>query len=146
MSKNHNKLKNQSHKPESLLKGQSLNNDCLSKYEKNFRFSFEFLDRNQGQSLKEWVQKGYLLKMNETLMEYCKEPIRKKLGDKFKEYGEFPKKSGFVPPSYIEDDVNWSALHITGKVVLGGFIYNNTFFVVFLDGEHQFWKCEKKHT
>lgn len=146
MAKKHNILKNQSHKSESLLKGQSLNKDCLSKYEQNFRFSFEFLDRNQGQNFKEWEQNGNLLKMNETLMEYCKEPIRNKMSDKFKEYGEFPAKSGFVVPSYIEDDVNWSALHITGKVVLGGFIYNNTFFVVFLDGEHQFWISKKKHT
>ena len=40
MPKKRNKLKNQSQKTESLLKGQSLNNDCLSKYEQNFRFSF----------------------------------------------------------------------------------------------------------
>ena len=146
MAKRHNVLNNQSYKTESILKGQSVNNDCLSKYDQNFRFSFEFLDRNQGQNFKEWEQNGNLLKMNETLMEYCKDPIKRKLGDKFKEYGEFPVKSGFVHPTYIEDDVNWAALHITGKVVLGGFIYSNTFFVVFLDGEHQFWISKKKHT
>lgn len=146
MQKKRNKLKNQSIKTESLLKGQSDNTECLNKYDENFRFSFEYLDRTQGQNFKDWEKNGNLLKMNETLLEYCKEPIRKKMGKKFKEYGEFPINSGFIPPVYIEDDVNWSALHITGKVVLGGFIYNNTFFIVFLDGEHRFWISEKKHT
>lgn len=84
--------------------------------------------------------------MNETLFEYCKEPINSKMGDKFKEYGEFPKNSGFKYPRHIEKDVNWAALHITGQNVLGGFIYGNTFFVVFLDKDHQFWITKKKHT
>ncbi len=146
MAKKHNRLKNQSNKSESPLKGQSLNSECLNKYEENFRFSFQFLDRTQGQCFKDWEQNGDLLRMNETLMAYCMEPIRKMMGKNFKEYGEFPKKSGFEPPVYIEEDVDWAALHIMGKVVLGGFIYNNTFFIVFLDGEHQFWISEKKHT
>lgn len=84
--------------------------------------------------------------MNDTLAHYCKESIRAKQGDNFKEYGEFPSKSGFVHPKHVDKDVNWSVLHITAKAVLGGFISGNTFFVVFLDKEHQFWICKKKHT
>ena len=146
MTKRCKQLSNQSKRDESPIKGQSLNNNSLNKFDENFRFSFQFLDRTQGQSLEEWNENGNLLKMNQTLLAYCNEPIKKQFNRNFKEYGEFPKKSGFTPPKYIDDDVNWASLHITGKVVLGGFIYNNTFFIVFLDEEHKFYICEKKHT
>ena len=107
----------------------------------NFRVSFEFLDRNQGQTFKQWEELGLLTKMNDTLMNYSNKPIHKQFSDNFKEYGEFPSKSGFTPPKHVAIDVDWSVMHITGKAVLGGFIYGNTFFVVFLDSEHQFYLC-----
>ena len=145
MSAKHKSIKNQSQRKVSILKGQS-ETSTPSKYHKNFRVSFEYLDRNQGQTFKEWEQAGLLSKMNETLANYCKESIQTKKSSKFKEYGEFPSKSGFMHPGHVDEDVNWSVLHITGKAVLGGFISGNTFFVVFLDKEHQFWITEKKHT
>jgi len=140
------RLKNQSKRKDNILKGQSDKINKISKYDENFRVSFEYLDVTQGQSFKEWEEDKILSKMNSTLLEYCKNPIHKQFGDKFKEYGEFPKKSGFKYPKNVDEDVIWSALHITGKNVLGGFISGNTFFVVFLDKEHKFWITEKKHT
>lgn len=145
MSAKHKSIKNQSQRQKRILNGQSVV-PLQDKYCENFRVSFEYLDRNQGQTFKDWEQGQLLSKMNETLADYCKESIRAKQGKKFKEYGEFPDRSGFTYPQHVAEDVNWSVLHITGKAVLGGFISGNTFFVVFLDREHQFWICEKKHT
>ena len=145
ISKN-KKLKHQSRRDKSLLAGQSSSLVESDRYFKNFRFSFEYLDRSQGQTFADWEKEKLLVKMLETLSCYCKETIIAKQGNSFKEYGEFPSKSGFKHPKHIDKDVNWCALHITGKVVLGGFIQGNTFFVVFLDKNHQFWISEKKHT
>ncbi len=145
MSAKHSKIKDQSQRKKSILQGQS-ETSTADKYCENFRVSFEFLDKNQGQSFKDWEKVGLLSKMSETLAAYCKESIRAKQGKRFKEYGEFPSKSGFTHPKHVAKDVNWSSLHITAKAVLGGFISGNTFFVVFLDKEHKFWVCEKKHT
>lgn len=145
MSAKSKRLKNQSQRKTSVLQGQS-ENQALEKYCENFRVSFEFLDKGQGQTFKEWEEAGLLAKMNETLFEYCKESIRAKMGTKFKEYGEFPSKTNFKHPKHVEPDVNWCSLHVTGKAVLVGFISGNTFFVVFLDKDHEFWICEKKHT
>ena len=141
-----NRLKNQSKHKQNILKDQSSKIDGLTKYNENFRVSFEYLDVTQGQNFKNWEEDKILSKMNETLLEYCKEPIYKKKGKNFKEYGEFPYKTEFKYPKNVDKDVNWGALHITGKHVLGGFIAGNTFFVVFLDKEHKFWVSEKKHT
>ena len=140
------KLKHQSQRDRSLLTGQSSSLANNDKYSKNFRFSFEFLDRNQGQSFADWEKDGLLAKTFDALSYYCKERVIEKQGKNFKEYGEFPSKSCFVHPRHIEKDVNWCALHIMGRVVLGGFIQGNTFFIVFLDKEHKFWISEKKHT
>lgn len=145
MPENHKNIKNQSQRKKRILDGQSAA-PLPTKYHKNFRVSFEYLDKNQGQTFQDWERTGLLSKMNDTLASYCKESIRAKQGDKFKEYGEFPSKSGFFHPKHVDKDVNWSVLHITGKAVLGGFISGNTFFVVFLDKDHQFWICKKKHT
>lgn len=145
MSAKHKSIKSQSQRKQRILKGQS-ETSISDRYCENFRVSFEYLDKSQGQTFKDWEQEGLLSKMNDTLASYCKEPIHAKHGKKFKEYGEFPSKSGFAHPQHVAQDVNWSALHITGKAVLGGFISGNTFFVVFLDKEHRFWICEKKHT
>ena len=145
MPKNKN-LQNQSRRGKSFLAGQSESVADKSKYSENFRFSFEFLDKNQGQTFADWEKEKLLVKLLETLSCYCKERIIAKQGNNFKEYGEFPSKSGFKYPQHIEKDVNWCALHITGKVVLGGFVQGNTFFIVFLDKNHRFWISEKKHT
>lgn len=143
MGKN-KRLKNQSKKQENILSGQSsLKSD---EYNENFRVSFEFLDVTQGESFQDWGKNELLTKMNQTLLEYCKKPIHKQFSSNFKEYGDFPSKSDFHYPKHVPTDVNWASLHIMGKSVLGGFITGNTFFVVFLDKDHRFWKTEKKHT
>lgn len=47
-----NRLKNQSKHKQNILKDQSNKIDGLTKYNENFRVSFEYLDVTQGQNLK----------------------------------------------------------------------------------------------
>ena len=67
-----NRLKNQSKHKQNILKDQSNKIDGLTKYNENFRVSFEYLDVTQGQNFKNWEEDKILSKMNETLLEYCK--------------------------------------------------------------------------
>lgn len=141
-----NNVKNCSTLKRNILQGKSKSEPANKKYEENFRISFQDLDEVQGQSFEEWEKDGILADAMKKIREYCRAPLRKQMGSNFKEYGAFPEPSDFSHPSHIPNDVNWASLHITGRRVLGGYVFENTFFVVFLDKNHQFWKCEKKHT
>lgn len=71
-------------------------------------------------------------------------------------YGEFPGKSEFSHPPHVPEDVLWGRFridnttrlagfvipdHLSGKKGNGGFSYDaNTFYVVFLDENHSFYK------
>lgn len=128
------------------LKQAAINNDALEKYERKFAVSFEFLDRNQGQTFEDWEKDGLLLNMLNTLRDYCKKTMEENKSDKFKEYGNFPKESKFKHPAHVPKDVSWASLHLSGRVCLGGHIYENIFYIVFLDKNHEFWISKKKHT
>ena len=73
------------------------------------------------------------------------------------EYGAFPKNTDFSIPSNIPccDELIWSRFRLMQKVRVCGFFvtkeiakkYNlseNTFYVVFLDKDHRFYKTEKE--
>ncbi|MDD3903840.1 MAG: hypothetical protein PHO09_09210 [Sphaerochaeta sp.] len=67
-------------------------------------------------------------------------------------YGAFPRKSGFSHPSHVPSDVDWARFRLDGKKRLIGFTIpknlcrpdsrfdDNTFYVVFLDFEHNFYR------
>ena len=72
------------------------------------------------------------------------------------EYGSFPKNTDFSIPSNIPcpDELNWSRFRLMQKVRVCGFfvtkdiakkysLSENTFYVVFLDKDHRFYKTEK---
>lgn len=147
MSKNRNfLLKGKSSNRSLGLAGVSINDEAVAKSEKNFAVSFEYLDRNQGQTFEEWEEEGLLINMLNTLRDYCQKTIQENKGKNFKEYGSFPPKTDFRHPKHVPKDVSWASLHLAGKPCLGGHIVENIFYVVFLDKEHRFWICEKKHT
>jgi hypothetical protein len=133
-------------KKNNILDGKSNNEKAEEKFGENFRISFQYLDEIQGQTFEEWEKEGILADAMRKLREHCRSPLRQQLGANFKEYGPFPNPSDFCHPKHVPHDVNWAALHLTGKRILAGYVYENTFFVVFLDKEHQFWRCYKKHT
>lgn len=129
-----------------LKSGVSCNEEALSNYEKKFTISFQYLDRNQGQTFEEWEKEGLLVNMLNTLRDYCQKTMQENKGSNFKEYGSFPSKTDFKHPKHVPKDVSWASLHLAGKPCLGGHIYENIFYVVFLDKNHRFWISEKKHT
>lgn len=71
-------------------------------------------------------------------------------------YGDFPDKSDFVHPKSVPSDVLWARFRLEGAVRLIGFVLpgnlkgksdnqsnlfdTNTFYAVFLDKEHRFYK------
>lgn len=147
MSRNKNsQIKGKSNINSLGLKQVSKNEEALEKLGNNFVVSFQYLDRNQGQTFEEWDKEGLLVNMLNTLRDYCGKTMQENKGDKFKEYGYFPPKTNFVHPKHVPQDVSWASLHLSGRVCLGGHIYENIFYVVFLDKNHEFWITEKKHT
>ena len=80
---------------------------------------------------------------------------------RYKNYGDFPLNAitDLVQPKDLPSHgIKWGSFRITGAERLIGFVVSelaeggdcsilkNTFFVVFLDKNHKFWKSEKKHT
>ena len=147
MSKNKNsQIKGKSEQRNLGLRQAAINEQAIQKLGQNFVISFEYLDRNQGQDFEDWAREGILVNLLNTLRDYCKEPVYKQTGDKFKIYGSFPPRSKFKHPVYVPKDVKWASLHIAGKNCIAGHVYENIFYVVFLDKNHEFWLCDKKHT
>lgn len=118
-------------------------------------FSFKDLDQTQPkykpQTLSLWAKDNFL----EPLLIHLKELSKIKLRDSIREqrikiYGDFPEKSktDFTKPIYIKDDLQWGVITSVGgqKGRLAGYLIESTFYVVFLDKEHKFFKSNKKHT
>ena len=145
MSKN-NRIKGKSSERNLGLSGVSQNENANIIYNKKFAVSFEYLDRNQGQTFEDWEKENLLVNMLNTLRDYCQKTMQENKGKNFKEYGCFPIKSDFKHPDHVPKDVNWASLHLTGKQCLAGHVCDNIFYVVFLDKDHRFWISEKKHT
>lgn len=144
--KNRYQIKGKASQQNLGLAKKSLNQDAIKKYNNNFIVSFEYLDRNQGQDFEDWDKEGLLVDMLNTLRDYCMKPLQESKGGKFKIYGAFPPQSKFKHPLHVPRDVDWASLHINGKVCLAGHVYENIFYVVFLDKNHEFWPSKLKHT
>lgn len=114
-----------------------------------FTVSFRHLDREQGNNLYEWEQNNILAHSVDVLAGFCNDTLlAQKDGKKFTVYGDFPpnEKTEYTFPTQVPEDANWARIHITGLQCLIGHIVQNVFYVVFLDGEHKFWKSELKNT
>lgn len=127
--------------------------------------SFKYFCVNQipvGQNFADWKD-SMRLDLLQKLAEYTKYS-RKHWKNEFSnglpllaEYGKFPVNSDFSIPSNIPcpDELIWSRFRLMQKVRVCGFFvtsaiakkYNlsvNTFYVVFLDKSHRFYKTEKE--
>ena len=79
----------------------------------------------------------------------------------FSIYGKFPAKSDFVHPKSVPHDVSWARFRLDNMTRLIGFVISqeklraedfseefpydlNTFYVVFIDRDHRFYKTEQK--
>lgn len=141
------------------------NSDRLAKKCK-FNFSYFVRDQEAGQDFKDWTN-DQLLKLLEKLVNYSSEPLihweREKIGKGkghvLEVYGTFPKNSDFTPPKHIPHQAQWARFRMENSTRLIGFTipdeYNrkeqnlsgyyfctNTFYVVFLDKHHKFYKTD----
>lgn len=141
----------------------SLNSESndLAKRSK-FNFSYFVNDDKSGQDFIDWNNEE-LVKLLEKLKEYSKFPLNhwktQYVGkySVFVNYGAFPKNTEFTEPKHIPLEVEWCRFHLENKPRLIGFVVpdsyddeiqesngfrfdKNTFYVVFLDKEHLFYK------
>lgn len=130
------------------------------------KFNFAYFDvQSAGQDFSDLDQQklGKILNKlkdysKESLEHWKKQPIGKN-GTVFSNYGAFPKKSDFTQPKHIPHQVEWGRFRLDWKFRLCGFIIpksydgkphkitgknfcSNTFYVVFLDENHCFYKTE----
>jgi len=130
-----------------------------------FNFSYFVNDDKAGQDFNDWT-KDELVKLLDKLKEYSKFPLNhwktQNVGkySVFANYGAFPINTDFTEPQHIPLEVEWSRIHLENKPRLIGFVVpdsyhdevqdnskfrfdKNTFYVVFLDKEHKFYKTKK---
>lgn len=118
-------------------------------------FNFKYFDGTQPnispQPWSVWEELQLLSKFNNRLVQLSSltrdEAIKQ---GQIRPYFEFPSKkvkSQFCIPRGLEHVDNWAVLKgLGGLTRVAGFIEEDTFYVVFLDKDHQFWPSPKKHT
>ncbi|UUI62250.1 hypothetical protein [Aeromonas salmonicida] len=117
-------------------------------------FSFKDLDQTQPdgacQTIDLWHQKLLLAPLKNRLIELSKlTRDEAKAQQQIKVYGDFPpaKKTDFKHPKHVDSHVAWAVIEgIGGLPRVAGYIVESTFYIVFLDSEHKFWKSELKHS
>ncbi len=138
-------------------------NDLTSKCK--FNFGYFDVQNEISQDFKDWSH-DELVKLLEKLKNYSKSSLEywknKKVGNYpvFVVYDKFPDKTDFTKPKHIPHQVLWARFHLENMVRLIGFVIpdeykdkvhqktahgfdTNTFYVVYLDKEHKFYKTEK---
>lgn len=129
-----------------------------------FNFAY-FCVQPAGQDFSDWtdVQRKKLL---EKLVQYSREPLSYwegqsvgKSGSVLAIYGAFPSNSDFEHPLHVPHEVLWGRFRLEQSLRLVGFVVprklhgathpgthdrfdSNTFYVVFLDRDHRFYKVE----
>ncbi|MCS6116643.1 hypothetical protein [Shewanella baltica] len=136
------------------------------------KFNLAYFDDTQsaGQDFDQWGQTTGIASLKnilEKFKEYTKQPLvywqNQRVGGgglKVLElYGDFPTKSDFKHPKHVPVDAHWARFRLGNKVRLVGFVISkeaiknlpeseqdkfchNTFYVVFLDKDHKFYKTE----
>jgi len=130
-----------------------------------FNFSYFVNNDEAGQDFKDWNQEE-LSKLLNKIKDYTKSSLNywktQNVGKYkvFVNYGAFPtKNTDFTEPKHIPIEVEWCRFHLENKPRLIGFkvpdnyhdelqenslfkFDKNTFYVVFLDREHRFWKTK----
>jgi len=107
-------------------------------------FNFKDLDTAQCCSFKTWQKKGFLADACERMRGYSSNTIPQCFSRSFRYYDKWPAHSGLKKPNHVPDDAKWASMHIHGKICLGGHIVHDTFYVVFLDENHNLWPCKGK--
>ena len=116
-------------------------------------FSFKDFQYNQqippGYSYSQWQENKLLAYMLDKFGFICNmNRIEAEQQGYIKVYDHFPSKSKFMNPFIQDNDLQWAVvMKIKGqKPRVVGYIKDNIFFVVFLDGDHIFYPTSKKNT
>ncbi len=134
-------------------------------YRMKFNFSYFDCSQSYGEDIKE-LEKEKSNKLIKKLIEFSRENLKhwknEKIGSGnhknsiYVNYGDFPQHSNFKHPSYIPHQVLWGRFRLDSAVRLVGFVVSdkydgtrhvktgmkfdkNTFYIVFLDSEHNFY-------
>jgi hypothetical protein len=134
------------HQRKSLIAGQSQKLVEEIDHEKRLVFSFKDYDPRQGQTFEDWQNEGLLAEALARFQFHCQSRLTDCFGDSFKRYGRIPAKSDFKHPSHVPPDADWASMHIKGLPCVIGHLFQNIFYVVFLDKDHRFWPTEKRNT
>lgn len=115
--------------------------------------SFNFSRRciNQSESFEDWQKEGILFELMTRFSQLSSLTVPQAIAQgHITVYTKvtFPPKSGFYWPKHIPDDISWATFHLRpkSKEVIVGYLEEDLFFLVFLDKNHLFWKCELKNT
>jgi len=109
-------------------------------------FSFNKIDRTQGQTIKNWEEEGLLAELIIRTQQISQHSVEECLRLQYvKQYTKvlFPPNSKFIEPTHVTP-TNWAVIHIkpNSKEVAVGFLEDDVFHVVFLDKEHEFWDTD----
>jgi len=135
------------------------------------KFNFHYFDSNNaGQDFLAWNH-SQLVNLLNKLKNYSESPLsywqNQSTGSGHQNileiYGHFPikRKTDFKEPKFIPVDVEWGRFRLGSKIRLIGFVIpnslhdkahnitgerfdKNTFYIVFLDSQHKFYKTENK--
>ena len=158
-NRNRNKTRFIDSRPQDDVESSDIAQRC------KFNFSYFTDDQDVAQSFSDWNAEGGVCALDEVLSkikDYTREPLSYWKNERvgagglrvFDVYGDFPKKSEFEHPKHVPHDVKWARFRLAAKVRLIGFVvpeeYNfqqsnkhsfcsNTFYVVFLDKDHEFY-------
>lgn len=138
--------------------------------ESRSKFNFSYFDSNQEASSDfEELSHDQLLGIVKKIKEYSRDPLtywqNQRCGGGglkvFEIYGDFPRNSDFQHPVHVPKDVRWARFRLDNLGRLVGFVVptdyekkgsskkqlnldTNTFYVVFVDLEHRFYKVEPR--
>ena len=125
-----------------------------------FNFSY-FINNNSGQDFREWEHKQ-LYELFDKLKEYSKFSLAHWEHQKlFVKYSGFPTNTDFTLPKSVPHQAIWSRFRVEGASRLIGFVLpdeykdieqnksgfrfdTNTFYIVFLDENHKFYKSKRR--
>lgn len=142
-----------------------------SEIESKCKFNFSYFDSTPPSTDFEMCSIKILVDLLNRIKEFTKEPLQhwiwpwEKHNSPLEIYGKFPSnsKTNYEYPIYVPADVKWARFRIDAKTRLIGFIIpdelhnkkadksdffydKNTFYVVFLDLNYEFWISDKKGT
>jgi len=143
------KRQNNSYKRKTGTREPKRDSYCSLKINISYEYYIENAYDREPQSFKSWEEENRLSSLNETLKSLCQLTMAEAIQRSFiKIYGQFPQKSKFDCPTHLLGITSWATLNrISGqKARVCGYVQENTFYIVFLDKNHDFWPTEKKHT